>query len=91
MEVKNPNLSDLVDLFLKERFPYWKFKCDGYNPISACNILRDEHGWVMLIVYDDAVRLGDDRRAVWAADPTFFEQVAGFILERKREINKSLR
>lgn len=80
-----PHLRDLVLLFLRERYPYWKFRYNG----DADRILEDERGFVMILVYDNSASLWHGANiiseTIQAADPEFLEKIATHILSLKKE------
>jgi hypothetical protein len=82
-----PDLTDLVMIFLKERYPYWKFRHGDVN----INTIIDANGWTYAIVYDDCVQLMYAHHTfvpingiIKAANPEFFELLSKHILDVKR-------
>jgi hypothetical protein len=72
-----------VALFLRERFPYWKFKWDEGS-------LSDEHGyWIGFVDVDYMLfNIGGERTP--AADPAFFEKLTTHVMEMKRAVTAYL-
>lgn len=84
-----PRLTDLVMLFLKERFPYWVFR---YGE-STNNALLDVNGWTYALVYDDSIQLmydpywhvpAEENGFIKAANPEFFELLSKHVLNLKQ-------
>ncbi len=83
-----PSLKDLVMLFLRERYPYWKFKWIAeYDP----SVIVDENGHVYASVGDEDIALFDGPNCLVsranAVDPDFFEKLAAHVLAVRREQN----
>ena len=76
-------LLDLVMLFLKEKYPYWKFRCGEWND----NVILDDRGYTYGVVGEDEIRLmwtpHNTSGTIKAADPAFFEKLATHVLEVK--------
>lgn len=83
MAPKPPTLKDLVNIHVKERFPYWKFEWfDG-------GTLIDNYGYIMTVVFEDKALVGSSY--VLAADPDFFPLLDAEIMRNKEEVRKMWR
>lgn len=78
-------LTDLVMLWLKETYPYWKFRWGE----STKNALLDANGYTYAIVFDDSVHLMGtgpwQESIIKAADPEFFDLFSRHIIWMKQE------